>query len=80
MVGAVLVVTPGELGLGSGEGASADVGRSTGWPPQAATSSSAGSHLRMGRRYGDAAQAASSVAAMSELHDLTALEQGAAIG
>ena len=56
-------------------------GSVVGWPPQAARSSSTGSHLRMRAtvRGLGVRRAGGSVARMSELHDLTALEQGAAI-
>ena len=75
------------VGLGFGEvdvsastsGSGPGPGSVVGSPPQAATSSSAGSHPRMARTTREAPPRPGSVAPMTELHELTALEQGALI-
>jgi len=62
-VGATVAVCEGVAGagvvlaLGLGGGAGEDPGSAAGSPPQAARSSSTGSHLRMTRRYADSGPA-----------------------
>jgi hypothetical protein len=51
-VGVGLPIVDGDaVALGVGGVVGVGSGSAVGWPPQAETSSSAGSHLRMGRRY-----------------------------
>ncbi len=79
--GAVVELGAGDVDVGSPVvDAGPGLGSVVGPPPQAATSSSAGSHPRMARTYARASPRPGSVAPMTELHDLTALEQGARSG